>query len=524
MDHTLEELLAEKERRGAQQQPSFNQHTLEELLAEKEKRGISTNQPAMRWDKIQEGVQSGFKEALPDSLEDTWPAIKRAGEAVGSELYGLGKHAVTNPMRLGQNAGQGLWNAFESTANISPNIINYLKDAGFFKDALANYNYKGLPHLDVAKLVGREGQPEPGDALGTAFTEYLLPGKVSRIGASGAGLFRKILQTGASFGMHAIGKNENPVPSFIHGALGEAAFEGLANSPNIIKKGINTSKKIKDVVKKGAGYVGEEYNKTKNSLSAAQISEDLAIKETNAVNKKFSAKYNNFHADVAEAGIEKIPDYYGINKGAVEQVKEGIGEYSKQGKSFGEAFNKYTHNPTYENAAKAISEAKKVQREISSNIKRAAKRNESIPKIEQNALELARELDSQMSGNLNKSFESAGRPDFIDRLNEINKGYKNKVVPLKYNPDVQDYRRYKSLFESTKTGDLKAAQKQFVANTAKSRDFQSAVGGKYYQPARHELIKAWLKHSGIVGGGSVGTAIGLKYGLPKIMNYFSNEE
>ena len=390
---------------------------------------------------------SGVGKDIAMSAKEFPGEFMRMLKMAPGEIGGAAGQIRHDPVRAMQNFGQGGYNLFESMFNLSPNIINYLGKKGLADSNKLIGDYKGVPHLDVGKITGR-GESKPGDALLAALVEYMGPNKVANLGVNTAtGTTRKIAQRAAAHGVHAVGKNENPVKAALNVAAAETGVRAL-------KHGVDVAR----------------------SFPKGRIAKNLAITETNKVSKKFNNKYNDFKNEVSKLNADNAENVTGIKPKSIQKVINGMGE-GKVAKSLKNAASEYLEKQNYETANKLRSEALRSQRTFNE-----MKTKGNLNDLQQKGANFAEHLVQKITKNIEHGFNKSGNPKLIDKFRKINYGYKTEAAPLIHNKYIKTYRNMVKNAEATGTGNLDLANSKLINSLAKDQNFQSSLGGKYFQP------------------------------------------
>ena len=264
------------------------------------------------------------------------PIFNLLRSKAADEVSGVIQQQLADPQRAWQNQSQGAMSGINTAAQIPANISRYFESRGGLPEgytddswmqSLADSSNKALDNttkqLQGAGLLRPEGDPsQPGDALTQGAFDFAL--------FLGAGL--------PGIGMHAIGKNEDPLAAM-------AGPKIIQNAPAIGRAGKQIAKQGADkLVKTPAKWAGKKAvetskkvaDKFREPLTKAEESYNKDIKSFNDSLEKMEAK----HA----GSLEKPQKLIEMQEKEIGQLKDSMLEINNEQISVGKQYDNAQKN------------------------------------------------------------------------------------------------------------------------------------------------------------------------------------
>lgn len=189
-----------------------------------------------------------------------------------------------------------------------------------------------------------------------------------------------------------------------------------------------------------------------------------------------STMYNNLWKDAERAGLNYVP----VDHRLIDNNLRFIDKY-KSPRDY-KTLEYFNNNPTLPNAQSALSDLRTMTRSLDKK-----SRTQSLSGEERNLHDALSHTEKHIEGNMFLNPDGDVNNALADRYRHITNSYRENVVPYRYNPKIQAYKKR----EITK--------KQLV-NSLSEGEFAAKKGSKHPAIKLRELIKPLTHGVGIAGG------------------------
>lgn len=388
------------------------------------------------WELVTNNSKSKAK--IPDS---DWEIVHPAANSEQPQNESFGQAALKAPLRVAEDLYKG-------AAGFVKNIPGYLSQAKTEVPGIVN------PINALRDPIGRSKQALAG-ALELGQKINYAPSNIAEYAANRLNL---IPQEWANKVPKApdinpaieqyLGKPQNP---------GDAALRGIVrNAPSIIP-GANIANAINPL-----------------NLTNKAIAKNV-VRETNKQVNRHARQYNNLFQRAERQGFNNVPVDHDLINQNLDFIRQYKAPLSYRG------IERFSENPTLQNAQTATSDLKKITRGLEEKSNR-----DSLTGEERQLFDAAEHTTQEIENNMFRNQHGERNARLANRHRAINSSYRENVVPYRYNENIQKFI------------DKKITAKQLV-NSLSENEFGAKKMGRHPSlMVKNALPKA------IIGTGSLG--------------------